>query len=356
MTESTLRASLNLVLRQCTADDSVRILWHAGEPLTVGLPFYERASEVIRECNSGGAKISQVIQTNGTLIDQRWCRWFVGEQIHVGLSVDGPAIVHDHTRRTLGNRPSFARVSRGISLLREYGLPLQAIAVLTPHSFAFPDEIFDFFSAAGFEWVGFNLEETEGLHASSFGDRRTEFGRLRKEYIEFMARLFERWEGAGRRPRIREFETMSLAIGAFLDDQSFVRSSEDSIPLRNIVVTRTGAISTFSPELASGTPNDPLHFSIGNVHEGGSLDDLRASSALLELAREIGKGVARCHDECEYFAICGGGSASNKFYEHGTFDCAETVTCALHRKALADVVADGLRRRSRSKALSATRC
>ncbi|MGB0065444.1 MAG: hypothetical protein WBP85_13430, partial [Terracidiphilus sp.] len=79
------------------------------------------------------------------------------------------------------------------------------------------------------------------------------------------------------------------------------------------------------------------------VHAVGSFEELIESAKFKELWREIQKGVERCRRECEYFPICGAGMASNKFYEHGTFDCTETTTCILHVKSLADVAAEELR-------------
>ena len=346
MSEATLRAALRLMLSRGAPGDSVRVLWHAGEPLAAGIGFYRRAAGIIRECTPAGVNISQTIQTNGTLINEDWCRLFRDERILIGLSVDGPATVHDYHRRSLDNRPTHARTMRGAALLRQHGIALQAVAVLTPHSLNFADDIFDFFLDAGFESVGFNLEETEGVHTSAFGIAGAGLGGSRENYTRFMSRLFARWDAAGRRPWIREFESMSLAIGAFLKDHAYRRTADDLEAFRNIVVTRDGDVSTFSPELAGGTPSDGRRFAIGNVHEIESFADLDDSPRLRELAAEIASGVARCRSECEYFPICGGGTASNKFYERGTFDCAETVACALHRKALAHVVADGLRRRS----------
>ncbi len=266
------------------------------------------------------------------------------EKILVGVSVDGPATVHDRHRRSSGNGPTHARVMRGLDLLKIHGIPLHAIAVLTPQSLDFADEIFDFFVKAGFETVGFNLEETEGVHASAFGSKKEDAGRFCEKYRAFMSRLFDRWYSAKRRPKIREFESMSFAIESFLRNHNFRRTADDLIPFRNIVVTREGEISTFSPELASGTPSDPLRFSIGNVHRVSSFDELLTNKKFQELESEIKDGVARCRSECEYFPVCGGGTASNKFYENGTFNCTETTTCALNRKTLTHVVAEGLRK------------
>lgn len=349
MSETTLRAALNLVLSCRQPNEPLRILWHAGEPLSVGLALFERASNIIRECNPRGVAVSQTIQTNGTLIDEEWCKFFVREKVLVGLSVDGPPVVHDHQRRTLGNGPTHARVMKGLALLKKYDIPLHAIAVLTPFSLDFADEIFDFFADSGFISVGFNLEETEGAHASEFRDQEVEAGCIREKYKVFMSRLFDRWQSAGRQPKIREFDQTTRAIGAFLRDHSFTRAVDDLIPLRNICVTREGEISTFSPELASGTLAEPLRFSIGNVSDVSALEELFENKTFREMNAEVIDGVRRCQSECEYFPICGGGTASNKFYERGTFDCAETTTCVLHRKCLADVVADGLRKLSISR-------
>ena len=239
--------------------------------------------------------------------------------------------------------PTHAQVMRGVDLLKQYDIPLHAIAVLTPYSLNFANEIFDFFVEAEFKSIGFNLEETEGVHSSAFNDQKTKAIEFREKYKIFMSRVFDRWHTAGRQPRIREFETMILAIRAFLKNHAFNRTTDDLTPFRNIVVTREGEISTFSPELASGVPSDPLLFSIGNVHKIDSFDKLIANQKFRNLAEEISRGVTRCQSDCEYFPICGGGTASNKFYENGTFDCTETMNCALHRKTLAHVVADGLR-------------
>jgi uncharacterized protein len=231
-----LRAALALLLSRNLPGDSVRILWHAGEPLAVGLEFFERATEVIRELTPAGVRVTQTMQTNGTPLNEAWCRFFVSEKILVGLSVDGPENIHDRHRRSLGGAPTHALVERGIELLRKHGIPLHGLAVLTPQSLRFADEIFDFFADAGFKSLSFNLEETEGVHASAFDDRHREL------YRAYMARLFDRWHAAGRRPQIRELESTSAAIGAFLASPKFTRSADDLIAFRNIVVTREGEI------------------------------------------------------------------------------------------------------------------
>ena len=128
-----------------------------------------------------------------------------------------------------------------------------------------------------------------------------------------------------------------------MSNQAFRRVPDELIPFRNIVVNRAGDVSTFSPELASSAPGEAVRFSVGNVHELRSFAAMRNNARFREMRREIQAGLRKCARECQYFPICGGGSPSNKICENGTFNCAETVTCSMHRKALADVVAEKLR-------------
>jgi uncharacterized protein len=79
---SSLRMSPEVMesyIRQtCTAHEGlpVSISWQGGEPTLMGLDFFRRAIEIEKGFLEGGAVIENTIQTNGTLIDEDWCRFF----------------------------------------------------------------------------------------------------------------------------------------------------------------------------------------------------------------------------------------------------------------------------------------
>src|SRR5689334_3705860 len=85
-------ATLRAVLTHLSFDDilarNVQIVWHAGEPLTVGLDYYREAVKIISETVAGTPRLG--IQTNGLLVDDEWCRFFKHNNFHVGVSIDGP--------------------------------------------------------------------------------------------------------------------------------------------------------------------------------------------------------------------------------------------------------------------------
>ena len=68
------------------------------------------------------------------------------------------------------------------------------------------------------------------------------------------------------------------------------------------------------------------------------ITDILTDPKFIDVNSAIQKGVAKCQETCEYFAICGGGPPSNKLCENGSFDSTETMNCSLTIKAITDVV------------------
>jgi uncharacterized protein len=339
MSEEVISAAARFIFSCNFPNGEVEFLWHAGEPLAVGLPFYERAFSIIEDSAVGGLTLSHVMQTNGTLVDRDWCAFFRKHRIFVGLSVDGPALLHDKNRPTWGGRGTHAKVMRAFDLLREAGMSPTAICVLTNESLSSPDAIYDFFVTSGFKSVGFNIEESEGTHKSSLlmpNDKS-----VRDSYAEFLKRIYERWRADGYALRIREFNHLLNCVRCIQRDDDFVREPDEVVPFGILTIRRDGGISTYSPELASTKSIQYNDFLIGNVLNDSPLDVIRGNS-FSRLQAEVAYGQSRCREGCTYYALCGGGFQSNRFTEHGSVRAMETLTCRLHRQTLIDVFVDQL--------------
>ena len=142
------------------------VVWHAGEPMVLPIGFYRDAFGLVEALRPPELQVVHSFQTNGTLIDDDWCRFFAEAQINLGVSIDGPQHFHDRNRVTRSGRGTFDRTIAGIRLLRRHGVPFHVISVLTPQSMAAAREMFDFYIAEGIEQVCFNVEESEGDHVS----------------------------------------------------------------------------------------------------------------------------------------------------------------------------------------------
>ena len=98
--------------------DRVEFIWHGGEPLLMGIQFYEKVVELQKRYRREGQTIINDLQTNGTLISQEWVDFFKAIDFHVGVSLDGPPEVHNANRIFRNGQGSFEQVMRGYDCSR----------------------------------------------------------------------------------------------------------------------------------------------------------------------------------------------------------------------------------------------
>jgi uncharacterized protein len=317
----------------------LRILWHAGEPLAAGIDFYRKAFELTDRLVGDRFQVRHAMQSNGTLINDAWCTLFRTYKVRVGVSLDGPEAVHDANRKRLGGGGSFTRTMRGIELLRAHGFRVNVLSVLTTQNIDIPEEMFHFFLRHDLRRVAFNVEEIEGPNLqSSLLPVATGIASARARYGAFMRRFCALNVEHGRPLVIRELLSLAGLIRAWRSDAEHVPHAPERRLGGILTVSRDGAVSSWSPELASGAPGDPGRFVLGNIRDTGSIDELLAGDRARAIQEEVDQGIAQCRAECEYFGVCGGGSPGNKFYERGTFATAETLKCALQTKELVEVL------------------
>ena len=330
MSSATLRQSLDWVFASGLVREPFSLLWHAGEPLVMPIDFYEEAVALLGRANQSGVRVDHSFQTNATLIDARWCDFFLRHDVHVGVSVDGPAFLHDRCRRTRQGGGTLDRVLRGIRLLGEHQVPFFALTVLTAEALAYPDELFDFYRSNGISSVGFNVEEIEGPNISSslVGPG------MRERFRRFFRRFLDLACSADPPMLVREFQTSTAALlGPRYGSGS---RTQENKPWAIVNIDCEGNFSTYSPELLGFSSPRHGSFALGNVFRD-SLDDVIASERFRGLEEEIARGVEMCRQECPYFAFCGGSAPANKFFENGTFASTETMSCRLQKKVCLDV-------------------
>ena len=63
--------------------------------LFVPIGYYREAFALFRRHLPRLTRVRHGFQTNATLIDDSWCRFFRDEGADVGVSLDGPAWLHD---------------------------------------------------------------------------------------------------------------------------------------------------------------------------------------------------------------------------------------------------------------------
>ncbi len=151
------RALLENTIREYMARSrgAVCFAWQGGEPLLAGLQFFEEAVALQARHAPAGTTISNVLQTNGTLLNEDWARFFRRYNFLVGVSIDGPPEIHDAHRVTATGKGSFALVMRKIGHLRQHGVDFNILTVLHQDNVGRPRELMEFYAHADFRYVQF---------------------------------------------------------------------------------------------------------------------------------------------------------------------------------------------------------
>ena len=67
--------------------------------MTVGIDFYRKAVGFANTYKPEEIEVQHTIQTNGMLINEKWCDFFKEHDFKVGVSLDVPEFLHDKNRR-----------------------------------------------------------------------------------------------------------------------------------------------------------------------------------------------------------------------------------------------------------------
>jgi uncharacterized protein len=102
-----------------------------------------------------GRRIVNGMQTNGTLLDEAWCRFLAQEGFVVGVSLDGPQALHDLHRVTRDGNPTHEQALRGYTLLREHGVTSEILCVVHADNVRRPLEVYRFFKQLEAQYVTF---------------------------------------------------------------------------------------------------------------------------------------------------------------------------------------------------------
>jgi uncharacterized protein len=143
MSESLLEAHIRQYIEAQGADEVV-FSWQGGEPTLMGLEFFQRVVELQQRYKKPGQRIENDLQTNGILLDEEWCVFLKEHNFLIGLSIDGPAELHDVYRYSKGGLPTFKRVMRGVELLHQYKVPFSAMCVVNRLNARKPIDVYRF--------------------------------------------------------------------------------------------------------------------------------------------------------------------------------------------------------------------
>lgn len=302
MQEGTIAAAAERIRDHAIAHSLSRIsvIFHGGEPLLVGPEGLDAIATRIRDRLCDVTQVQLGLQTNGTLIDDRFLEVARRHQIRIGLSMDGPPKYHDKFRVDRHGRGTSVVVEKAARLLCEnpdvFGGILCVINLETN-----PIEIFDYFSHFRPKSIDLLLPHATYDNLPPQCESVADVAR----YGDWLVRFLEIWYTASdERPDVRFFSSiMRLLLGR----NSLVESVGLGISTL-VVVESNGAIEAVDAlkTCYHGAASTGL-----NVRNH-SFDEALKTPALA--SRQMGfSALGEDCSICPFVNVCGGGYQPHRY-------------------------------------------
>jgi len=126
--------------------EEVVFSWQGGEPTLLGVEFFEKVVALEKKYQRPSQYIENDLQTNGTLLNDKWYEFLRKNKFLVGLSIDGPQELHDRFRVNKGGQPTFNRVFAAGQQLHRHGIPFNTLTVVNRVNAKKPLDVYRFLS------------------------------------------------------------------------------------------------------------------------------------------------------------------------------------------------------------------
>ncbi len=189
------------------AEGSVSFLFQGGEPTLAGLDFFRDFVSYAERTIPKQISIHYAIQTNGTLLDGQWCRFFREKHFLVGLSLDGSRECHDRYRRDPAGNGSYGRVLEAARLLEREQVKFNVLTVVTGYLARHIQSVFAALCREGFRYQQY-IPCLDPMQSIRGGEG---YSLTPKQYEAFLKTLFDLWYrelAQGRYWSIRYFDNL----------------------------------------------------------------------------------------------------------------------------------------------------
>lgn len=289
--------------------NEVYFTWQGGEPTMAGLPFFEKVI-TLQNKYKGNKTVFNSLQTNGILINDKWCEFLKENNFLIGISIDGPKEIHDAYRVTNSGRGTFDKVMDAINLFKKHGIEFNTLTVVNDINSKKPHTVYNFLKSIGSTHIQFiELLETKHVNDDYIpiwmdGDvKDTEvmgFSSPSADYGVFMKEVFREWVAKDVGViYVRQFETfVSRFVGNGHSICTFQPDCGDNLALES-----NGELYECDhyvyPTHRLGTINDQMF---------PSFHGKKVDSAKQNLSQECLK--------CMYKDMCNGGCPKHRITNH----------------------------------------
>ena len=300
----------------------IMFFWQGGEPTLLGLDFFESVVELQNKYKPENQTVTNSLQTNGTLIDDSWVGFLAENNFLVGISIDGPARLHDRFRVGKKDEKTFVKVKQAIKILQAGGVEYNTLTTVQHRNFRFGAEVYRYLRDLGVEYMQFipiverrrpdgELAGPPDLEAQNKKTKITEWSVPQDGYGDFICAVFDVW---------RKSDVGKVFVQPF-DVHLGLRMGEPSTLCINARSCGKGLAMEHNGDLYACDHYVYSTHRLGNVMET-PMQELVADVRQLKFGEDKHKKLPSECVACRFLTYCGGGCPKHRFMpsKSGGFD------------------------------------
>ncbi len=297
---------------------SVTLLWHGGEPLLWGIDNFKQIFEYT-DSFKDTVLFRHSIQTNLSLIDDRYITLFKEYGVRVGFSLDGIKSINDNQRKKADGSGTFDCIIDKVDKCRSAGLNVGAIIVA---SSAFKGRIYELYQFLRNKRLNFKFNP---LFLSGEATNCKDLSLSPNEYAQMAIELFDLWFYDPEK-RINESTFIDIASYFITDKMRTTGCMFATNCQQNIF-----AVSPYGEIFPCGRfCETDTRFSYGNINNQplkAILANRKTSESYARFSYLREKGC----NKCQFFNLCHGGCLHDG-YLNGVDFKSKTFLCAAYKK------------------------
>lgn len=293
---------------EAQSSTQVEFAWQGGEPTLLGIKFYQRVVELCQKYGEG-KKIYHAFQTNGLLLNDEWCQFFKDNDFLIGLSIDGPADLHDRYRVTRSKKATHHKVLDAITLMKKHGVEFNTLTVVHAENVKSPLRVYQFLKDIGSTYIQFiplverYVETTVSLASPEQQQAKvTPWSVPAKQYGQFLNTIFDHWvENDVGKVFVQMFDS---TLGSWLNESA------------GLCIFSENCGHAFALE-ANGDLYQCDHYvypeyKLGNIHHK-SIKEMNISDEAIKFGKEKSETLNSQCLSCSYKFACHGGCPKHRF-------------------------------------------
>ncbi len=267
--------------------------FQGGEPTLSGLAFFEYFVNKVNELNTVGCNITYAIQTNGILVDEKWCEFFVKNDFLVGISLDGTKEMHDLHRLDNKKSGTHSKVMKTISILDKYKVRYNILIVVTKMFVRYNEKAYNFFKKNNFEY----LQYIPVLEPKGDDLNTNQYALDVNTYFEFLTKLFKMWKEDIQNGLFVNIRMFNNILNFILGNEYESCDMKGSCSIQN-VVEFDGTIYPCDFYTHKGDE-------IGNILSDG-FEEMYQTAKVIDFIKESLDVPTNCQS-CEIYQLCNNG-------------------------------------------------